>query len=529
MVFYRKYRPQKISELIGQEHIKSALQSALQSGKVAHAYLFAGPRGSGKTTTARILAKAINCEVNIRTAKKSTDELPSFNEPCNQCSACLAITNGSFLDLIEIDAASNRGIDDIRDLREKIRLAPTQGRYKVYIIDEAHMLTGEAFNALLKTLEEPPPHAVFILCTTLAEKLPVTIISRCTRFDFKKASLSDLEKALSLVADKEGVDISQEALLRIAQLADGSFRDALSLLDQLAARNTRIEVEHVNTLCALASVDTISQLVDYLIANQIDKAIILVNEVVNRGSDLKRFTEELVEYLRSMFFVANGLAEMVAHNYYSGDVLEKLKLQAQNWPQATIKKALRLFTQAANEVKNAVIAQLPLELAIAELIGDSSHNLQAVASASDNPSTSKNEGDVESGQQSRRKLPSSPLSTDEEKAKVPLATEKLESIEQKWPDLLKAVKKHNISVESLLRLAKPVSLVDNVMTLEVAYRFHKERIESAQVHNLINQVAREILGVGKLKVVCVLKPKKLTSAASVEDDLAQAVAEIFAN
>ena len=219
MVYYRKYRPQTLDEIIGQEHIKNALKKAHESNRLSHAYLFAGPKGSGKTSTARILAKMINCEVG---------------GPCNKCSTCLSITDGSNLDLIEIDAASNRGIDDIRELREKIKLAPTSSKKKVYIIDEVHMLTTEAFNALLKTLEEPPSHVLFILATTDPHKIPQTILSRVQRFDFQAAKEEEIIEYLKNVIKIEKLKISDEALNLIAKKSEGSFRDGLKILDQLS-------------------------------------------------------------------------------------------------------------------------------------------------------------------------------------------------------------------------------------------------------------------------------------------------------
>ena len=376
MVLYRKYRPQKLTELVGQEHIKSALLAALTSGKVAHAYLFAGPRGSGKTTTARILAKAVNCQVyrlpstvygskKKGGSQKAVDSKLAFGEPCDKCHSCLAVVNGSHLDLIEIDAASNRGIDDIRDLREKIKLSPVTGRFKVYIIDEAHMLTNEAFNALLKTLEEPPSHAIFVLCTTAAEKLPVTIISRCNRLDFKKATIAQLQQAISPIIKKEEVKIGEDAIFRICQISDGSFRDSLTILDQLASQNKKIEVTDVDKLCAFAGVETVAQLVEHLGQAKVAEAIILVNNLVWQGGDLKRFTDELLEYLRTMLFTASGLAETVKDNY-SQDIFARLEKQAESWPREKINQALRLFTEAANSFKSAIITQLPLELAIVD-------------------------------------------------------------------------------------------------------------------------------------------------------------------
>ncbi|MDH7571083.1 MAG: DNA polymerase III subunit gamma/tau, partial [Armatimonadota bacterium] len=244
---YRKYRPQRFGDLVGQEQITRILQNALESGRVAHAYLFCGPRGTGKTTTARLLAKALNCE------KGPT------RDPCNVCVPCQRIAAGSALDVIEIDAASNRGIDDIRELRDKVKYTPAEARYKVYVIDECHMLTTEAFNALLKTLEEPPPHVLFVLATTDPQKVPATILSRCQRLDFRRGAVNDLVARLAVVAKGEGLQVDEEALLLIARAGDGSWRDAISVLEQVVAfGNGRITAEAVRSILGSVSADLIA-------------------------------------------------------------------------------------------------------------------------------------------------------------------------------------------------------------------------------------------------------------------------------
>src|SRR4030042_2424605 len=232
MVLYRKYRPQVLSDVIGQDHVRDPLLAALKSGKITHAYLFTGPRGTGKTSVARILAKAVNCVSD-----------PIIGEPCNKCPSCNAITNGSHLDLLEIDAESNMGSDEIRDLREKIKLSPAQSKYKVYIIDEAHMLTNEAFNALLKTLEEPPEHAIFILATTEPQKIPATIASRSTRFDFKVPNVAQIKEKLFSISEKEGWDFPEKSLEEIAKMAGGAFRDGEVLLEKVASYDPAADLE----------------------------------------------------------------------------------------------------------------------------------------------------------------------------------------------------------------------------------------------------------------------------------------------
>lgn len=502
MVLYRKYRPQKLSEMIGQEHIKSALIGSLTSGKIAHAYLFAGPRGSGKTTTARILAKALNCQTTFGRNK--------FSEPCGKCESCQTVGDGTFIDLIEIDAASNRGIDDIRELREKIKLSPAGGRFKIYIIDEAHMLTNEAFNALLKTLEEPPAHAVFVLCTTSVEKLPITIVSRCNRFDFKKATIEELEKALSEIAKKEKLGIDKEAIFRIGQIADGSFRDALTILDQLGSLRKKITASDVDRLCAFAGIESVAKMVEYLALGKVAEAIILTNKVIAQGADLKRFLDELLAYFRAMLFIKSGLVETVENNY-TIDIVRRLENQSGIWSREKISRALRLFTDAASLLKSAIIIQLPVELAIVDLVDW--HQT----------STGKPEEITIDEADDKIDQKEEPVHTE---VKVDQTVSDDQLLNEKWPQFLKGIKKHNTSVESLLRLARPISFINDVLTLEVFYRFHKERIESIGVHKLIAIVGQEVFAVD-IKVKCILGSRAVKT--NVTEDLEVAVSEIFAN
>lgn len=288
VALYRKWRPQGFDALVGQEAVRMALTNALETGRIAHAYLFAGPRGTGKTSTAKILAKAVNCEHG-----------PTPN-PCNKCQNCVRINDGTSMDVFEIDAASNRGIDEIRDLREKVAFAPVSGRYKVYIIDEVHMLTTEAFNALLKTLEEPPPHVIFILATTEPHKIPATIHSRCQRFDFKRVTDTDIVKRLREVADGSGIAADDDALQLIAVQADGGMRDALSLLDQCGVMAERVTAETVRSVLGIVGREALRELVKAIGEGQVPKALELLETLLAGGKDVKQIITELAEYLRAV-------------------------------------------------------------------------------------------------------------------------------------------------------------------------------------------------------------------------------------
>lgn len=288
VALYRKWRPQGFDALVGQEAVRTALTNALETERIAHAYLFAGPRGTGKTSTAKILAKAVNCEHG-----------PTPN-PCNECQNCVRINDGTSMDVFEIDAASNRGIDEIRDLREKVAFAPVSGRYKVYIIDEVHMLTTEAFNALLKTLEEPPPHVIFILATTEPHKIPATIHSRCQRFDFRRVTDADIVKRLREVADGSGIAADDDALQLIAVQADGGMRDALSLLDQCGVMAERVTAETVRSVLGIVGREALRELVKAIGEGQVPRALELLETLLAGGKDVKQIITELAEYLRAV-------------------------------------------------------------------------------------------------------------------------------------------------------------------------------------------------------------------------------------
>ncbi|MCK4453757.1 DNA polymerase III subunit gamma/tau [Candidatus Parcubacteria bacterium] len=373
LALYRKYRPQTFKEIVGQEHIVKTLTNAIASGMISHAYLFSGPRGSGKTSVARLLAKAVNCEnltSNIQNQKSNF-------EPCNQCSSCLEIKQGKAIDLIEIDAASHRGIDEIRELREGIRFGPTKSKYKVFIIDEAHQLTREAANALLKTLEEPPSYAIFILATTEIHKMIPTIISRCQRFDFRKLTLEEIIKRLELISKKENARIERPALELIALNSEGAIRDAESLLDRVLTfkleTKEEIKAEEIKDLLGLVEINQVSKFVELISQKKAAEAVDFLNNLINRGQDIQEFSRALVNYLRQALILKISGGRGENNPLITGltkEEIQNLEKQVEKFTEQELQKIINLFLQAENRIKYSSIPQLPLELAIVEIVGE---------------------------------------------------------------------------------------------------------------------------------------------------------------
>ncbi len=353
---YRKYRPRNFFDVIGQEHIKKTLQNEIEHGQISHAYLFSGPRGTGKTTVARIFAKAINCENR------------KDSEPCNKCSICEEISANRSFDIIEIDAASNRGIDEIRELRDFVRFTPNHLKYKVFVIDEVHMLTTEAFNALLKTLEEPPSYAVFILATTEIHKVPETIISRCQRFDFVKVPFNQILDRLKIIIKKEGIEVDEEVLKSIVYRSEGCVRDSESLLAQVLSLDSKhITLEEASLVLPKTQLATVLQFISHLLKKDTKSAILFANDLVDGGLDLKQFIFDTIEILRKTLLLKSGINDEKVFWEIDKENQDKLNALIKDVELLDLVNMIKEFIAIQSTSEFSEIPQLPLELAIIKI------------------------------------------------------------------------------------------------------------------------------------------------------------------
>jgi DNA polymerase III subunit gamma/tau len=557
---YRRYRSRTFGELIGQDHVSRTLLNTLAAGRIAHAYLFAGPRGSGKTSTARILAKAVNCLNN-----------GGKGEPCNQCEMCVAINEGRALDLIEIDAASNRGIDEIRDLRDKVHFSPTQARYKVYILDEAHMLTNEAFNALLKTLEEPPAHAIFALVTTEAHKIPPTILSRCQRFDFHRASMRDILEKLNHICQEEHIKVEPAALTVIARAATGSYRDAESLLDQLASftGDQGITLSYLQQVLGLAPLDATSKLVAHMARRDASAGLQLLTEIMQGGADLRQFTRDLVDYLRNLMLVKTGNDALLDT---TPELVDEMKAQVKLLTVTELVRLIKLFSDPdiAGGLRGSAQPQLPLELAFLDACNTEGQPAPAQAERSSGPvappvaaprPTSAPDASAQepahtpapptthpapapahsapppthvapppaarpstaytppartaapaparSAPPPASAAPAHPASPPRPAAPMAItapAGSPLAIVQEHWQALLEAVKNGSRSVEAFLKECHPIEADEEAVVLGFKYPFHKDSVDNPKNRALVEEAFSKVLA-RPIRVRCTLMPK----------------------
>lgn len=515
---YRKYRPQNFASLVGQEHVSSTLHSALKSGRTAHAYLFTGPRGTGKTSSARILAKAMNC-LDLQDG-----------EPCEKCEICSDINEGRLIDVIEIDAASNRGIDEMRDLREKIHFAPTRAKYKVYIIDEVHMLTKEAFNALLKTLEEPPAHVYFILATTEVHKIPETILSRCQRFDFRRIADKAMIDRLQFIADSEQIKAETKALAAISHHADGGLRDAIGLLEKLSV-DGEITLEHASQVLGLSGFASLEKLYQLLGASDAKNALDEIQQLYVQGFDLQQFTKSFLEYMRK---------QLVA-NVESGN----------NAQISQVVRWLDIFREAYDQARYSPLPSLALEIAVVKACGLVSAPV-AVAPVSAAPSAAR-----VAPVSAVAPAPSAPVSkpnvggstavaNDIPKAALPITAAVAESmaerthqgldvsfdmVKSKWARILEHMK--SPTAKRAFQGARLHEVSGGVVTLGFATNFNMEKMMELALRLELEGALAAVIGQPLsvkgivLKGVSMSVPTPIAAAEPERDELADTVAAMF--
>lgn len=503
--FYRKWRPRTFAEVVGQDHVTQTLRNALKHSRIVHAYLFSGPRGTGKTTTARILAKAVNCLGE------------GIDRPCNECLMCEAIHEGKAIDLIEIDAASHTGVDDIRDLREKINFLPSMARYKFYIIDEVHMLSGSAFNALLKTLEEPPSHAIMVLATTEPHKIPATVLSRCQRFDFRPIPLEDMMARLRNIAAHEGLEVEEGALDLVARQSTGSMRDAESLLDQLSSYGGgEITLAQVQTMLGTVSSQAVKDLVDHLASCDVAAGLGQLGKAIADGADPRQLSKELLEYLRGLLLI-----KTTTHgpSYLTEEQRTEMARQAKSFTLDRLVSTIKLFNQATTDVRDASRPQLPLELAFVEATFPPELDMESPATSHSAPGKkplgrTKEEKTI-SGQVERRPSRVSqqadakpaPASVKEHPGAV--ASEgkamPLKRLEDHWTEILAAINTSRPHVAAVIRGCAPAAVEGDVATLRASSPFHKEQLEEDRSRKLVEDAISKIMG-QTYRVKCILAP-----------------------
>ena len=546
---YRKWRSQTFAELVGQEHVVQTLRNAIVEGRVAHAYLFTGPRGVGKTSMARLLAKAVNCL------------LPEpVGRPCGQCTACQEIAEGRAVDVIEMDAASNTSVEDARDLIERVQFRPAELRTKVYVIDEAHMLSTAAFNALLKTLEEPPDHAIFIMATTEVHKIPATILSRCQRFTFTRHGVAGTAAHLRRIAEAEGLHLEDGVAEAIARAATGSMRDALSVLEQLASfANGSIQLEQVHSLLGMTAAAELFALIEALLNGDVGTALRAVGGVADQGADLRQFTRDLVERLRSLLLV------MASGEQANADLGDDEQALVMSWASRVELPRLlfwiKIFSGLDYQLRTSPYGHLPLELAVVEALVTTPSVAPAVAPPAPRtptttpvrpvartasrpppppaaeeatpppPRTSQQDSPVAPKPSTSVPPPLPPRSPDlAAAANADFST--LDLIESRWEEIKRDVRPHSPSLQALLNGARPIDVEGKTLILLVTSAFHKDNLEKPQNRRIVEDVVRRLLG-ATYAIRCTIEARQEARdlrgqiREARQDDLVRAAMNIF--
>ena len=488
---YRQYRPKTFDEVLGQEHVVNTIKNQIQSGNIGHAYLFSGTKGTGKTSVAKIFSRAVNC-------LNSVD-----GNPCNECEICKGILDESIMDVIEMDAASNRGIDDIRELKDKTMYPPSRARYKIYIVDEVHMLTEQAFNALLKTLEEPPKHLIFILATTEPEKLPQTILSRCQKFDFKRIKTVDLIKNMNKICGELNISIQERALKLIARNSDGSMRDCLSLLDQcISYKEGELKYEDVLDILGIANTELLFSLVDNIIDKDLENALFKIDEIIQDGKDINQFIKDLIFHFRNLLIVKTSNNPMEIMDL-DEETIESYKVQSKDMSIDYILKVLDILNEFEAQAKWATQPRIILEMAIIKIVKieermaleERVKKLEEIIKSGEIPIVKTNETKVAAKATSLNKPKKTVKKPKEEIVPEPKTIVDdgvelpFETIKNNWENVLEAVRKIRASTHGLLREGEPVSFSNNKLEIgfKDGYGFHKEAISRDENKELVEK------------------------------------------
>lgn len=485
LVFARKWRPQDFEEIVGQEHIATTLKNAIKLNRVAQAYLFSGPRGVGKTSTARILAKALNCEKGPTTT------------PCNKCANCLETANANSLDVIEIDGASNRGIDEIRTLRENAKLVPMRGKFKIYIIDEVHQITDAAFNALLKTLEEPPPHVKFIFATTQPNKIPATILSRCQRFDFRRVPVNDIVEKLKEIAKAEKIDADEGVFFEIAKASDGSMRDAESMLDQLNSFcDKKIRIADLTKVLGVIEDDLLLGLTDHILKKDITAILKAIDNLINDGRDPAQFLGKYVEHIRDLAVLKIN-KNLKATLALSDETLDKFCSQAEHFTLEDLMYMFYLLANTYDAAKKTGLIRFSMEFAFIKIV-----KRQDIVPI--DKLLEKIEGLEKPKTHNEAAAPREPIKTDpppqaaaEKDPPVPAGQVALSDVEAAWPNVIQGLSAKKASLASFLMEGEPTGFENGVLKIDFPkmHGFHKEVLEKAANKKLVEEICKSVFGV----------------------------------
>ena len=500
---YRRYRPMTFNDVTDQQHVKITIQNQITSGNVAHAYLFAGPRGVGKTTIARLLAKTVNCE------QRAEDG----NEPCNACSSCAEMNAGKALDIVEIDAASHTGVDNVREnIIEAVRFTPSKGKKKVFIIDEVHMLSTSAFNALLKTLEEPPAHALFVLATTEIHKIPQTILSRCQRFDFHRIAANDMKDRLRMIAKTEGVEVEEDVLSQVVRLSEGCLRDGESLLGQiLALGEKKIGAEQASIILPITNTTLVIDLLETVAKNDVSSALNLLNAFVDQGGSIRNFIDELIDFVRTMLMLGLGAPY---HDHYDADVMQRMQACLQVMGARRTAEFLDVLLEVKAKPSYDALPHLPLEVAIVLFAGDVKH-VEVVE-------TVKSVEDVQIDEVKKEpREPEAETAVHEEStsAATPIDPKSftIEELKSKWGRCCAVIKQRSVALPLALQAAEILKCEDGILEIGFKTSFHFENINQPKNTKIISESINEVMQSNiSIKPILIVSEEKKTLDTLVE-------------